>query len=111
VLSVQVLILSLGLTYLNNGEKYANLKTQCYYHLAQSVNLGEIYLTKPFSDISEKLIEELEQVKRDKIDADGKLYLMPKDKVKEILGRSPDYSDMLMMRKWFDIRPVYDLRF
>jgi phage terminase large subunit len=91
--------------------EYANLKTQCYYHLAQSVNLGEIFLTKPFSDISEKLIEELEQVKRDKIDDDRKLYLMPKEKVKEILGRSPDYSDMLMMRKWFDIRPVYDLRF
>ena len=91
--------------------EYANLKTQCYYHLAQSINNGEMYLTKPFADISEKLIEELEQVKRDKIDSDGKLYLMPKDKVKEILGRSPDYSDMLMMRKWFDIRPVYDLRF
>jgi phage terminase large subunit len=91
--------------------EYANLKTQCYYHLAQSVNLGEIFLTKPFADISEKLIEELEQVKRDKIDDDRKLYLMPKEKVKEILGRSPDYSDMLMMRKWFDIRPVYDLRF
>jgi len=91
--------------------EYANLKTQCYYHLAERVNNGEIYLSKPFADISEKLIEELEQVKRDKIDGDGKLYLMPKDKVKEILGRSPDYSDMLMMRMWFEIRPVYDLRF
>ena len=91
--------------------EYANLKTQCYYHLAERVNIGEIYLSKPFADISEKLIEELEQVKRDKIDGDGKLYLMPKDKVKEILGRSPDYSDMLMMRMWFEIRPVYDLRF
>jgi hypothetical protein len=91
--------------------EYANLKTQCYYHLAERVNNGEIYLTKPFAEISEKLIEELEQVKRDKIDSDGKLYLMPKDKVKEILGRSPDYSDMLMMRMWFEIRPVYDLRF
>lgn len=85
--------------------EYANLKTQCYYHLADSINKGEIYLSKPFSDISEKLIEELEQVKRDKVDHDGKLYLMPKEKVKEMLGRSPDYSDMLMMRKWFDVKP------
>lgn len=92
----------------NKKVQYANLKTQCYYHLADSINKGEIYLSKQFADFSEKLIEELEQVKRDKIDEDGKLYLMSKDKVKEILGRSPDYSDMLMMRKWFDIKPVFN---
>ena len=92
----------------NKKVQYANLKTQCYYHLADSINKGEIYLSKPFADFSEKLIEELEQVKRDKIDEDGKLYLISKDKIKEILGRSPDYSDMLMMRKWFDIKPVFN---
>jgi hypothetical protein len=85
--------------------QYANLKTQCYYHLASEINNGEIYLSKPFEQISEKLIEELEQVKRDKIDDDGKLYILPKEKVKEILGRSPDYSDMLMMRMWFKLKP------
>jgi phage terminase large subunit len=88
--------------------EYANLKTQCYYHLADAVNKGQIYLLKPFADISEKLIEELEQVKRDKIDNDGKLFILPKDKVKEILGRSPDYSDMLMMRMWFNLKPSYN---
>ena len=30
--------------------------------------------------------------------------VVPKDKVKELLGRSPDYSDMLMMRCWFEYR-------
>jgi phage terminase large subunit len=88
--------------------EYANLKTQCYYHLADSINKGQIYLSKPFADISEKLIEELEQVKRDKVDEDGKLYLLAKEKVKEILGRSPDYSDMLMMREWFKLKPLYN---
>jgi len=88
--------------------EYSNLKTQCYYRLANSINNGLIYISKPFADISEKLIEELEQVKRDKIDNDTKLYLIPKEKVKEILGRSPDYSDMLMMREWFDLKPKYN---
>lgn len=83
--------------------QYANLKTQCYFKLAEKINNGEIYLTKPFSDISEKLIQELEQVKRDKIDQDGKLILMSKEKVKEAIGRSPDFSDALMMRLWFDL--------
>jgi hypothetical protein len=83
--------------------QYTNLKTQCYFKLAEKINNGEIYLTKPFSDISEKLIQELEQVKRDKIDQDGKLILMSKEKVKEAIGRSPDFSDAMMMRLWFDL--------
>ena len=29
---------------------------------------------------------------------------MPKDKVKEKLGRSPDISDMLMFRMYFDLK-------
>jgi hypothetical protein len=85
--------------------QYANLKTQCYFKLAEKINNGQIYLTKPFANISEKLIQELEQVKRDKLDQDGKLILMSKEKVKEAIGRSPDFSDALMMRVWFDIAP------
>lgn len=38
------------------------------------------------------------------MDKDGKKQVIPKDKVKELLGRSPDYSDMLMMRCWFELR-------
>lgn len=87
--------------------QYANLKTQCYFKLAEKVNSGQIYISKPFSTISEKLIQELEQVKRDKIDQDGKLYLMSKEKVKESIGRSPDFSDALMMRLWFDLAPNF----
>jgi phage terminase large subunit len=85
--------------------QYSNLKTQCYFKLAEKINNGQIYLTKPFANISEKLIQELEQVKRDKLDQDGKLILMSKEKVKEAIGRSPDFSDALMMRVWFDIAP------
>ena len=83
--------------------QYQNLKTQCYFKLAEKINLGQIFLTKPFSNISERLIQELEQVKRDNIDKDGKLFLMSKDKVKEAIGRSPDFSDALMMRIYFDL--------
>ena len=83
--------------------QYRNLKSQCYFHLAEKINNAEIYITKPFSSISEKIIEELEQVKRDKVDQDGKLSVLPKEKVKEILGRSPDFADALMMRMFFEI--------
>lgn len=86
--------------------QYANLKTQCYFKVAEKINLGQIYISKPFTDISEKIIQELEQVKRDKLDEDRKLILMSKEKVKEAIGRSPDFSDALMMRMWFELKPV-----
>lgn len=83
--------------------EYRNLKSQCYFHLAEKINNAEIFITKPITSISEKIIEELEQVKRDKVDQDGKLSVLPKEKVKEILGRSPDFADALMMRMFFEI--------
>jgi hypothetical protein len=84
-----------------NKENYQNLKTQCYYVLAKMINKKEIQV-KP-TIIQETLIAELEQVKTYKMDTDGKLMIMPKDKVKEALGRSPDMSDAMMMRMYYEI--------
>ena len=84
-----------------NKENYQNLKTQCYYVLAKMINKKEIQV-KP-TIIQETLIAELEQVKTYKMDSDGKLMIMPKDKVKEALGRSPDMSDAMMMRMYYEI--------
>lgn len=86
-----------------DNENYANLKTQCYYKLAEAINKGLIHLMS--EENKDLIIEELEQVKRYKMDDDGKIRLMPKDKVKELLGRSPDFSDTLMMRMWFELNP------
>lgn len=83
--------------------EYRNLKSQCYFHLARKINNAEIFFSRPFAEHSEKIIQELEQVKRHNVDKDGKLEVLPKDKVKEVLGRSPDYADSLMMRMYFDI--------
>ena len=57
------------------------------------------------TSIKEDLTKELEQVRRDKIDRDTKLAILPKEKVKQIIGRSPDYSDALMMRMYYELRP------
>jgi len=84
-----------------NRENYNNLKSQCYFKLAEAINNAEIYII-PTED-KEAIIEELEQVKRDNVDKDGKLSILPKDKVKEVLGRSPDHSDTLMMRFYFEV--------
>lgn len=83
---------------------YQNLKTQCYYYLAKNINAGEMYLraiTEPKD--REEVKQELEQVKSYDSDKDGKLKIVPKDQVKANIGRSPDWSDMLMMRMYFEL--------
>lgn len=86
-------------------ENYNNLKSQCYFRLAERINKGGVYIE--CSDIKMKadIIQELEQVKQYNMDKDGKRQVVPKDKVKELIGRSPDYSDTLMMREWFELSP------
>ena len=84
-------------------ENYTNLKTQCYYKLSDLINKGQLSMCSVDVDIKADLIQELEQVKRTKIDADTKLSILSKDKIKDIIGRSPDYSDALMMRMYYEI--------
>lgn len=86
-------------------ENYSNLKTQCYYRLANRINNGELFINCEDSFVKTSIIEELEQVRRKDMDKENKLAIIPKDVVKEKLGRSPDYSDALMMREWFDLQP------
>ena len=88
-----------------NGENYMNLKTQCYYKLAEVVNSNRMYISTYNDNIKDNIVKELEQVRRDKIDKDGKLAIIPKEKVKSIIGRSPDYSDAIMMRMYYELKP------
>jgi hypothetical protein len=45
-------------------------------------------------------------------DKDGKLRIMPKEKIKEYIGRSPDWLDCFIMRMFWKTMPVkkYDIR-
>lgn len=83
-------------------QNYMNLKAQCAYEAAQYVNDRDMYFaTDAYRD---KFEEELPHIKRDKIDSDGKLRLLPKEKVKESLGRSPDFADIVIMRMLPELR-------
>jgi phage terminase large subunit len=57
-------------------------------------------------DEQEAIIEELEQVKGREVEKDGKLKIVDKEEIKQNIGRSPDYSDCLSMRCFFDIQPT-----
>jgi len=93
-----------------NGKKkipnYSNLQAQCCYKLAEKIQLNEVFIECDVSDKhEEEIIEELEQLKSYDQDKDGKLKILPKEKIKANIGRSPDWRDVLMMRAWFDLNP------
>lgn len=90
-------------------ENYANLKSQCYFRLANRINNNGLYIENKDVNIKELIIEELEQVKQYQMDKDNKRQVMPKDKVKESIGRSPDFSDTLMMREYFELAPKFKI--
>lgn len=83
---------------------FKNLRSQCYYKLANYVLLHKMAISTGDVIIKNLIIEELEQIKGEAIDSDQKLRVIPKDKIKEVLGRSPDYADTLMMRMYFELR-------
>lgn len=83
------------------AQNYANLKAQCSYELADRVNRGAVAIK--FDAHQDTIADELAWIKRDKMDSDGKLSILPKIKVKEGLGRSPDFADVMVMRMVFEI--------
>lgn len=90
-----------------NGQptNYKNLQTQCLYKLAERINSNGIYISAEVSErTKEMIIEEIEQIKSDNKDGQ-KLSVINKDTVKQAIGRSPDYRDMLLMREYFDLKP------
>lgn len=89
-----------------NGENYVNLQAQCAYRMAERINKNGIFVEAPEED-KEEIIEELEQLKQKDVDEEGRKAIVGKDVVKSLIGRSPDYRDMLLMREWFEIDGSY----
>jgi phage terminase large subunit len=89
-------------------ENFDNLKSQCYYKLAEMINDNKIFINAS-GTMKEKIVQELEQVKQKSVDNDGKKGIIPKDKVKALIGRSPDFSDCLAMRMVFEYTPRFQV--
>jgi hypothetical protein len=93
-----------GFTANKTSQKYANMKAECYYLLAEKVNKAELYIGAQLTgEQVECIIQELQAIERGNIDKDTKPSINSKDSQKQILGRSPDYADALMMRMWFNV--------
>lgn len=81
-----------------HGANFDNLKSQCGYRLAELINQHAIYDATADPSVQQKIKEELEQLKRKSDSEDRKQALMPKDKMRDLIGRSPDDLDTFIMR-------------
>lgn len=84
---------------------YHKIKDECGYRLAERIQ--DIYFSANVSDEDKTKIEqELAQLKTYESDKDGKLRILPKEKIKQNIGRSPDWLDVFTMRMYYDIANV-----
>jgi hypothetical protein len=86
-----------------NEKEFKNLKSECAYKLAELINkrLIKIICT---AQQRESIMEEVAVLKAADVDNDErKKSIISKDDMKELLGRSPDYLDMLIMRMYFEV--------
>jgi hypothetical protein len=98
-----------GVNFVNNakplhGENFQNLKTQCYIKLSESFKEGSISINITDQEMMDELTQELLVVKLKDLDKDTKISILSKDEVKRMLGKSPDLSDALMMRMYFELK-------
>jgi hypothetical protein len=92
--------------YLKNApltSEYKNLRSQCVFTLASLINDHKVAVKVEDQRIKTAIIEELATYQDASI-GDGKRMATMKEDVKELLGRSPDLSDTLIMRMYFVLK-------
>lgn len=86
--------------------KYVSLKAECAFKLAELINKRLIRIICS-EETAELIKAELTVLRAKDTDAaEKKRDIIHKDKMKELLGRSPDFLDMLIMRMLFEIKPA-----
>lgn len=85
-----------------NKENYKNLKTQLYFKLCELINNNHI---KDLTiDYQKEIIEELQVIRYKPTNTVAKIEMIDKGEVKRLLGRSPDFSDAMAYRMYFEYK-------
>lgn len=84
-----------------NGANFENLKTQLYFKLSEVFEQGRISFNKITDEQAEKISQELQILRRENVERDGRVCMTRKAEVKALLSRSPDYSDALAYLMYF----------
>lgn len=89
-------------------DNYKNLRSQCWFELANHVNSGMIGIYRNIPvNVKELIIEDLEVMKQMDSDKDAKMRVITKKELHDMaaLSRSTDAGDVMMMRMYFEINP------
>lgn len=89
-----------------NVENFDNMKSQCSFRMADRIMNNGLYIECE-EWMQPLIIQEMEQIKQKNMDSDQKNGVLPKEKIKEAIGRSPDFWDMIMQREWFELKPQF----
>lgn len=88
-----------------DSKTYNNIKSECAFKLAELINKRQIHIICS-PEVQEKIKQEMTVLKsKNTNSAEQKRELISKDTMKQLLGRSPDFLDMLIMRMIFEIKP------
>lgn len=90
---------------------YKNLQVQCLYKLADIINDGSINITADLTTTEKtEIMQELAQIQsKGEQQPDRKLDCKSKAEIKQDIGRSPDWRDMILMRVFFDLKKTVNL--
>lgn len=88
------------------GNDFNNLASQCTWIMIDMIKKGFVFLngkafTRRTLDYISQEIDQQRQVDQDK---DGPKKIIPKEKIKANIGRSPDYWDAIKMRGRFELK-------
>lgn len=88
-----------------NSNMYANLKSECAFKLADLVMKRQLRIICS-EETAELIKQELGLLRAKNTNAaEQKRDLISKDTMKGLIGRSPDFLDVLIMRMVFEIKP------
>lgn len=93
-------------------ENYGNLRSQCAFMLADKIKKHGMVISAQIDESTkEMIIEDLQQLKKLETSIEAPLRIISKEDIKEALGRSPDFSDMMMMRMYYELEvPLLPVR-
>ena len=93
-----------GMTRVLAGDIYANRRAELYGSLARRLDPATeekegFSLPTGYEKLWEELLAQEEQT-----NSSGKVLLIPKDEIRDAIGRSPDWSDALVLSAWRENR-------
>jgi len=91
---------------LDRENNFSNLKTQCYYKLKELAEKRKIRIRAEW-EIRDNLTQELNNTMLKNEFTDQKIQLESKDEMKRRIWRSPDTSDAIMMRMYFELAKTW----